>query len=473
MNGRSIPTDVPHTPVSGLLTSADPRHQVPPFHRRLFVFIGGWARLAWLSSSVRSALGLVSWYLAQIYPFHPYRYAEQAGALANLVTQPYDKISLAMRERYLSLSPYNLVRVILGERRDSDTAEDNVYTRASAYLDRWIASGILARDAEPGVFPYFQEFTVPDTGERLVRKGFIALGAVEDYSAGVVHRHEHTLSGPKKDRLDLLRATRAHFGQIFMLYPDPEGAVDALLDRAASAAPWAEVEDEYGAIHRVWKSADAAGVQKLMADKKLLIADGHHRYETALAFRNENAGLRGADRVMMTFVNMHSPGLKILATHRLVSGTDAAGLPDDLLRRAAEDFRVSEIESLGQLKRAWAERQGATVIGAAIGQRLFQFESLGAKGELDVRILHERLLGRALGIGEEAVRDERHLRYIRGIDAAVEEVRRGAAQIAFLLKPVSVQQVADISFAGGVMPQKSTDFYPKLLSGLTMYRVGE
>jgi uncharacterized protein (DUF1015 family) len=389
-----------------------------------------------------------------------------------LVTQPYDKISLAMRERYLALSPYNLVRVILGERQASDSAADNVYTRAAGYLNQWISSGILVRDREPGMFPYFQEFTVPDTGERLVRKGFIALGAVEDYSAGVVYRHEQTLSGPKKDRLELLRATHSHFGQLFMLYPDPAGAVDALLDEAASAAPLAEVEDEYGAIHRIWKSADAAAIQGLMSDKKLLIADGHHRYETALAFRNENPGLPGADRVMMTFVNMHSPGLKILATHRLVNGIAEAGFPDEFLRRAADDFQIEEIDSLDRLKRVWAEAGARAVIGAAIGSRLFTLECRQAKGELDVRVLHERLLGRALGIGEDAVRDERHLRYVRGIDAAVEEVRRGAARIAFLLKPVSVQQVADISFAGGVMPQKSTDFYPKLLSGLTIYRVG-
>jgi uncharacterized protein (DUF1015 family) len=387
------------------------------------------------------------------------------------VTQPYDKISPAMRSRYLSLSPHNLVRVILGEREAGDSESDNVYTRAARYLDDWIASGVLAQDHKPGIFPYFQEFTVPDTGERLVRKGFIALGAVEDYSAGVVHRHEQTLSGPKKDRLELLRHTHAHCGQIFMLYPDPEGSIDALLDEAATAAPIAAVTDEYGAVHTVWRMADAARVERMMADKKLLIADGHHRYETALAFRNGNPGLPGADRVMMTFVNMHSPGLKILATHRLVSGLDE-GFAERFLRAAAAGFQVEEIGSLDGLKRAWDEGEGRTIIGAAIGHRLFLLEDRQAGGELDVRVLHQRVLGQALCIGEEAVRDEKHLRYIRGLDAAVEEVRQGAAQIAFLLKPVSVEQVAATSFAGGVMPQKSTDFYPKLLSGLTIYRLG-
>jgi len=386
------------------------------------------------------------------------------------VTQPYDKITPAMRSRYLALSPYNLVRIILGERTAEDSDSNNVYTRAAGYLRDWTASGVLARDSDAGIFPYFQEFTVPDTGERLVRKGFIALGAVEEYAAGVVHRHEQTLSGPKKDRLELLRHTHAHFGQLFMLYPDKAGAIDSLLDEAAAGQPLAEVTDEYHAVHRIWKIADAGMIQELMADKRLLIADGHHRYETALAFRNENPGLPGADRVMMTFVNMYSPGLRILATHRLVNGLDPAGFPEAFLKAAAEDFVVAGIAAPAELQKAWEKSRDRTIVGAAIGARLFRLEYRG-HGELDVRVLHEKLLAKALGIGEQAVRDEKHLRYIRGLDAAVEEARSGAAQIAFLLKPTSIEQVAETSFGGGVMPQKSTDFYPKLLSGLTIYKL--
>lgn len=389
--------------------------------------------------------------------------------MANLVTQPYDKISPPMRNRYLGLSPHNLVRIILGERREGDSDGDNVYTRARGYLDSWTTGGMLARDAEPGIFPYFQEFTVPDTGERLVRKGFIALGAIEDYAAGVVFRHEQTLSGPKKDRLELLRHTHAHFGQIFMLYPDKAGAIDALLDQTAAAEPLAETTDEYGAVHRLWKTAAAGIIQELMADKRLLIADGHHRYETALAFHKENAGLAGGGRVMMTFVNMYSPGLRILATHRLVNGLDSAGILA-FPAAAARDFTVSEIASVAELQRAWETAGNRTIIGAAIGARFFQLE-YRERGQLDVRVLHEKLLDKTLGIGEQAVRDEKHLRYIRGLDAAVEAARTGEAQIAFLLKATSIDQVADTSFGGGVMPQKSTDFYPKLLSGLTIYRL--
>ena len=405
--------------------------------------------------------------MAQIYAFQPYRYTEKAGPPENLLTQPYDKITPAMRSRYLALSPYNLVRVILGERTPADTESNNVYTRAAAHLNEWIGAGILARDREPGVFPYFQEFTVPDTGERLVRKGFIAVGAVEDYSNGIVHRHEQTLSGPKQDRLELLRHTHAHFGQIFMLYPDPAGAIDALLDQGAGGRPLVEVTDEYGAVHLMWKIAEPEPIRRLMMDKKLLIADGHHRYETALAFRRENPALPGADRVMMTFVNMHSPGLKILATHRLVTGVSIESFPQS----AAIDFDVQSIDTPERLREAWRARPDRTIVGAAIGDRLLLLEARNLRNELDVRVLHERLLAKVLGISEDAIREEKNIRYIRGIDAALEEARRGTAQIAFLLKPTSIEQVAATSFAGGVMPQKSTDFYPKLLSGLTIYKL--
>src|SRR5581483_2987566 len=316
---------------------------------------------------------------------------------------------------------------------------------------------------------------LPDEGRELVREGFIGLGVVEDYSAGIVHRHEQTLSGPKKDRLALLRHTHAHFGQIFMLYPDPAGEIDRLLDQTSHSAPLGDVRDEYGARHQIWKIADPeqiACIQRSMSTKKLLIADGHHRYETALAFRNENPQLAGAGKVMMTFVNMHSPGLKILATHRLVSGLAGFSL-DGFLERAASEFRVRPVASVAELHAIWRERPGATVIGTAVGDRLFALEFQGAPGQLDVRVLHERLLGGVLGIGEEAVREERNLHYIRGIEAACDAARKGSAQIAFLLQPTSIEQVADISFGGGVMPQKSTDFYPKLLSGLTIYRIDE
>jgi uncharacterized protein (DUF1015 family) len=415
--------------------------------------------------------------MARIYPFRAYRYSPASGQPADLVTQPYDKISPAMQQRYLSLSPYNLVRIILGERFPDDTDTNNVYTRAAAYLEEWIQRQVLLQDPEPAVYHYFQEFTVPDSGERLTRKGFIALGAVEEYSAGVVHRHEKTLSGPKKDRMQVLQHTRAHFGQIFMLYPDPQGEMDALIDEFTAAnSPVTTVTDEYGAVHQLWRCAAPellARIQQRMADKKLLIADGHHRYETALAFAQQHPELEDAQRVMMTFVNMHSAGLRILATHRLLHQMESF-VPEDFLLRARASFRVTPLSDIDALRAAWSEpHPGAIRMGVLFGGtgEVHLLEKDRAPGELDVPVLHDLLLHQALGIDEEAVREQRHIHYVRGVDAAVEEVRSGKAQAAFLLEPTSVEQVASISFGGGVMPQKSTDFFPKLLSGMAIYKL--
>ena len=339
-----------------------------------------------------------------------------------------------------------------------------------------VTERILARDPGPGFYAYFQEFDVPDSGERLLRKGFIGLGAVEDYAAGVVHRHEQTLTGPKKDRMELLRTTRTQCEQIFMLYPDPECAIDALLEEAAAGEPLLSLADEYGAAHRVWRIAEPGrirAIQELMAPRKLLIADGHHRYETALAFRDANPELAGAGKVPMTFVNMHSPGLKILPTHRVVHSLEGFD-PGECLRKAGLAFTVRNLDSMEALRNAWAEpHRGMSRIGFLHAGGLHLLEARREAREPDVTVLHARLLGGVLGITPEAVREQRNIRYVRGIDAAIEELRHGQAQAAFLLEAPAVEEVAEISFGGGVMPQKSTDFYPKLLSGLTIYKLDE
>jgi uncharacterized protein (DUF1015 family) len=274
--------------------------------------------------------------------------------------------------------------------------------------------------------------------------------------------------------LELLRHTHAHFGQLFMLYPDREGAIDRILDEFAQRPPDATVTDEYGAVHRVWRIDDPsriADIQRLMADKKLLIADGHHRYETALAFRNEHPELQDARRVMMTFVNMYSPGLRILATHRVVSNVPGFDI-HHFIERMSTEFTVHRVGSVQELQSSLEDMSVLRIGVAAQGSaQFFVLERPRTPDLLDIRVLHDTLLRDALGIGEEAVRDEKHIKYVRGIEPAVDEVRQGRAQVAFLLQPTSVQQVADVSFAGGVMPQKSTDFYPKLLSGFTIYKL--
>ncbi len=429
--------------------------------------------------------------MATLKPFQPYRYSAQAGDPAQLVTQPYDKISPEMQKKYLAASPHNLVRVILGERHDSDSDADNVYTRAAQYFHQWISEGILAQDPAPGFYAYFQEFAVPDSGERLTRKGFIGLGKVEDYSANIVYRHEHTLAGPKKDRLQVLSHTRAHFGQIFMLYPDRQGAVDRELDAAVSpdlpsGTPVLDVTDDYGAHHMLYAITDPARIariQELMQPMKLLIADGHHRYETALNYRNEHPDDPAAQYVMMTFVNMYSPGLKILATHRVLKNLDGFSV-EGLLKKAGGSASVSganqwyahNVGSAEELKQRLSIGNpqkiqiGVFAKDADGTEHSYTLERPRNLHELDVPVLHTEILGGLMGISEEAVRHEQHIKYVRGIESAIAEVR-GGAQIAFLLEPTPIDDMARIAFSGGVMPQKSTDFYPKLLTGVAIYKL--
>ena len=379
-----------------------------------------------------------------------------------------------MQARYMAANPYNLVRVILGEKRDADTAADNVYTRSARYFEDWIRQGILAQDPTPGFYPYFQDFAVPDSGERLTRKGFIGLGKLEDYGAGAVYRHEETLVGPKKDRLEVLRHTRAHFGQLFMLYPDRAGSVDRELDQATQGQPLVDVTDEYGARHRLWPATDparAAHIQELMAPMNLLIADGHHRYETALTYRDEHPDDPAAQYVMMTFVNMYSPGLKILATHRVLDGL-ANFTIENLRSKAIGAWSAKTFDSLDQLKRELSTASHETVrIGAVTAKDTILLSRPRLGGELDVPVLHEEILAKWLGISADDVREEKHIDYVRGIDAAAAEVREGGAQVAFLLEPTPIDDMARVAFAGGVMPQKATDFYPKLLTGIAIYRL--
>jgi uncharacterized protein (DUF1015 family) len=412
--------------------------------------------------------------LATIKPFQAFRYTAQAGDPANLLTQPYDKISPAMQAKYLAASPYNLVRVILGERQPADTDADNVYTRSAKYFQEWIGLGILAQDPSPALYAYFQEFKVPDTGETAVRQGFIGLGKVEDYSANIVYRHEQTLSGPKKDRRQVLDHTRAHFGQIFMLYPDRDGAVDRLLNESATGTPVLDVVDEYQARHRVWAITDPAriaSIEAAMADKKLLIADGHHRYETALGYRNDHPEDPAAQYVMMTFVNMYSPGLRILATHRVLHNVEGFGAA--LLAKAtAAGWKGSMLGSLDDLKAKLHTPDPSVVrFGIVTKDHNLLFQRTRRDGELDVPVLHHEILAEMMGISEDAVREEKHIHYVRGIDAAAAEVREKGAQVAFLLDPTPMDEMARIAFAGGVMPQKSTDFYPKLLTGAAIYKL--
>lgn len=455
--------------------------------------------------------------MAQVFPFRAFRYNPDRAPFERVLTQPYDKISPAMQEKYYAADPHNLIAVEKGRANPDDTPQNNVYTRAAASLEDWIRNGVLRQDPAPSFYAYSQEYTVPGAEGRRTRRGFIGAGHLEDYSTGVVFRHEHTLSGPKADRLELLRHTQTHTGQLFMLYSDPQRRVDEILAEAEESAAETELRDEYGVTHRLWivsRPQRVAAIQKAMQDQKLVIADGHHRYETALAYRNECRSRVGKtdpdlpfERVMMTFINTRSEGLTILPTHRVASHihdfswTAARGHLEPWF--VAEEFSFSNEAQKAEARRKFLARLADerakhdssvpnSVTGRAIGvyaadplkcafyvltlrdgvnltQLLPSVSPL--QRELDVVLLHEGILEPALGITPQAVTAEAHLTYEREAAAALDAVDSGRAQISFLLNPCGVDQVMKIATAGEVMPQKSTDFYPKLLSGITMYRI--
>jgi uncharacterized protein (DUF1015 family) len=443
--------------------------------------------------------------MTKVFPFRALRYDPARVALQQVVTQPYDKITPELQEAYYARDPHNLVRIELGKKQHDDSPVHNIYTRAAKCLQEWRRIGILRREAQPSFYLYTQTFSVPGTGEQLERRGFIGLGQLEDYRAGVIFRHEQTLARPKADRLELLRATHAHTGQLFMVYSDPQAEVEKLL--SPSGPPDIDVVDDYGVRHRVWDIRDSGvlrEVSRAMQDKKLVIADGHHRYETALAYRNERreeariaasgpgrekSGIAALaheapyERAMMTFFNMDSPGLVILPTHRVVHGL-ASFNADTFLRGAAGYFEMAEVpgdldarEATELLRRAG--EQGTSLLVLTAGRK-FLFRAKPGAGleflhslsprqqDLDVVKLHKILLEGVLEISEEDIREQKHLSYVRDSGEAMRKAYEGA-NVVFLMNPVTMAQVRDIAFAGDVMPQKSTDFYPKLLSGLTIY----
>jgi uncharacterized protein (DUF1015 family) len=438
--------------------------------------------------------------MARIYPFRAWRYNPSTVRLEDVVTQPYDKISPSMQQAYYQRSPFNLVRIILGLPELFDAVRgENVYTRAARDFRAWREQGVLVQEKDPCIFAYSQSFKVPGTEIIKERRGFIALGKLHNYAEQVVFRHEQTLSRPKSDRLNLLKATRAHFGQIFMLYSDPAGSVEKILYDGSGPAE-AEVTDEYGVLHRLWRIADSAAIRLLttaMDDKKLIIADGHHRYETALNYSREHTPAAPAKAesstsqlpqsaypeaaVMMTFVNTDSDGLVILPTHRVVHSLPSFD-PADFARAAEEFFTVEPLptaEAVNYIETLSKQQGTAFVAVTRAGALLLRSkpEAVAAvlaglperQRQLDLSQLHSIVLHRLLGLDAEKVREQTNIRYLRDAAEAVDQVRRAEADVAFLTNPVTMEQLREVAFAGEVMPQKSTDFFPKLLSGLTIY----
>ncbi|HET7186093.1 MAG TPA: DUF1015 domain-containing protein [Terriglobales bacterium] len=423
----------------------------------------------------------------EIAPFRAYRYDPTRVSIGDVVTQPYDKISPQMQARYYQASPFNLVRIILG---DPKLEKPDVYQAAAEHFREWRDQGVLRADPEPSLYTYCQRFTPAGATKEMERRAFIALGRIYEYSDAVVFRHELTHAKPKQDRLDLLRATRAQFEQLFMLYSDPRGRIDGLLLKTAST-PEIRVRDEYGVEHRLSRCGERDVVRQvvgLMADKKIIIADGHHRYETAQDYHDERCATSGGKTdaasafAIMTFVNMDAPGLLILPTHRVISGVP--GFDKDLFLRSAFPYFTVEQSAAADPVRLFplldhAGQQGTAFV-AVIGHEAFLLRARpGAadsvlagvparQRELDLVHLHKILLEHVLGLSEESIRLQQNIRYVREAGEAIQQAQ-GGANVAFLVNPVRVDQVRDIAFAGEVLPQKSTDFYPKLLSGLAIY----
>ncbi|HEX8924345.1 MAG TPA: DUF1015 domain-containing protein [Terriglobales bacterium] len=428
--------------------------------------------------------------MAEIRSFHALRYDSEATPLELVLTQPYDKISPRMQAEYYERSPHNLVRYELGHSKPHDNDAENVYTRARDFLRDLQKKGVLRRDAASSIYAYRQRFKNPNRPtEHHERAGFIALGRLHEYDEHIVYPHERTLTGPKEDRFRLLSTTRTHSGQIFMLYDDPAQKVDQLLAAiAASREEDAFVVDEYGVENRIWQVNEPSlisQVQEHMRDQRLIIADGHHRYETSLKYRRTSGVDPNSDApenfTMMTFVNMAAPGLMILPTHRVLTnsgfdeGTALERLQEyfTLLPRTAASVEpiLAELAEAGRDNTAIAmvTSRGCYLLKAkpeAVNKALHSLTPLERK--LDVAVLHKLIFGKLMQISEKATADQKHLAYHRSAQAAVDDVHAGA-EAAFLLNPVPISLMRDLTFEGTVMPQKSTDFFPKLLSGLTLY----
>ena len=385
--------------------------------------------------------------MANIHPLRALRYTAQAGDIAALATLPYDVIPPALEADYKARSPHNFAHLIL-PRGD--------YAGAAANLAAWKEQGLLAIDSEDAIFVYEQVFPAPGSGEILTRRGFVALGDTEDYGKNVF-RHERTMSGPKEDRFRLLEATRVQFDSIFMLFPDPQSDIEAMLDQVCATPAEREYSDHEKTHHKLWRVADPAWItalRTLMADRPLLIADGHHRYETALRM--------GQPRTLMTCVSLNSPGLRCFATHRIAHSV--AGFEPEAF--------LAKLPNAGMGADRLVSPPGHVRFGVVMANGEFHTDVPAAADALNVAVLQESILTPLLGITPEVVTAGTNLAYKRTREEAVAEVREGRGQVAFLLEDLSIEGMAKVSFAGQVLPQKSTYFYPKLGSGLVMLELG-
>ena len=426
--------------------------------------------------------------MATIIPMKGLRYNASKVDVNEVATPPYDVIDANGQEGFYAKNPYNVIRLELGKVFPDDNEENNRYTRAAEFLREWIASGVLVHEDKPSVYLYEQEFEA--RGEKKIRSGFIAGVQANDYSKGEVLPHEETLPKHKADRLNLMKVTLANFSPIFGLYADPDHNIEAALNKAkGSQKPDAEVTDDQGVVNKLWVVSDENTVQTVvqqMAAKKIFIADGHHRYETAVNFGKEMAaqGKQGFDYLMICLVNLYNEGLVVFPTHRVVKNIADFDL-NVLLNKLTDDFNVEEITGLSLnefIAKLEVQGQNAHAIGLYSNNKYYlvnlkdedRLDKLALEGRsaawrrLDVSILHTLILEKLLGIGSQQRADESNLVYLRDDEATKAAVDNGSAQLALFMNSTRVEEVTNIATGGEKMPQKSTFFYPKVITGLVM-----
>jgi len=407
--------------------------------------------------------------VADVQPFRALHYKLDGPAgLQALAAPPYDVIDDAQRAELVARSPHNVVEI------DLPRAEGDPYEHAAEVFAAWQRDGVLVRDEQPAIWALAQDYTGPD-GVRRTRHGLFARVGIEDYGPGKVRPHERTHPGPKEDRLRLTRATEANLSPIFSLYDDPSGAAWAAVARHVEGTPWGEVTDEDGTVHRLWRVADAeagAAVTAALAGAELLIADGHHRYETARVFQQEG----GAGHVLMCLVALQDPGLTVFPTHRLISGLDQPRR--EALRAAIErDWDVAPVDVAaleptgdGPLRIGYYDAHHKRPLMLTLRDPATADAALPDKPEpyrrLDTAVLEALILKGALGMTEDDISHFNGLDYARSADQARAQVESGAAEAAFFMRGTPVGQVRDVAGAGESMPPKSTYFFPKVLTGM-------
>jgi len=421
--------------------------------------------------------------MAEIKPFRGVLYNQAAVQLEEVVAPPYDVITPEEQQKLYGRNPRNVVRLILG--READW-----HASAARYLEDWMGSSVLVRDKEPAIYVLWQTFRDAN-GKELTRKGFIALCRLEEFENRVVLPHEKTHAQVREDRFRLFKATNANLSQVFALYSDPERTIQRLLNGLSSTRPSAETVFDH-VDNRLWKLRDEKAIEQirsLMRTKQVLIADGHHRYETALAYRNwirsQNSLRRGEwpyDYIMMYFTNVVEDGLVILPTHRLVHSLSDFE-PKVLLTKLEEHFILRQYKEKESLLAALGSSPVVAFGLAVQGESTFYLLTLKPTvpvkdlvaeevpqevKDLDVTVLHSVVLRNILAISTEAQTEKRHLEYTHDATEAIQAVHSGKAQLAFLMNPTKIEQVRTVANAGHTMPHKSTFFYPKLLSGLVL-----